>query len=104
MSGEVSRARQKKAGSAAKKGHSNVQAAHGKYAAKKKSKERQKMNIRALPTDLNEAIKLAENSELLHGTLGDHVFKKLLENKRQEWSRYRSQVTNYELDTYLALL
>jgi len=67
-------------------------------------KERQKMNIRALPTDLNEAIKLAENSELLHGTLGDHVFKKLLENKRQEWSRYRSQVTNYELDTYLALL
>ena len=46
MSGEVSRARQKKAGSAAKKGQNsnNVQAAHLKYAAKKKSKERQKMN------------------------------------------------------------
>jgi glutamine synthetase len=68
------------------------------------SKERRDMGIKALPTDLNEAIKLAEGSELLQKTLGDHVFGKLLENKRQEWARYRSQVTNYELDTYLSLL
>lgn len=68
------------------------------------SKERRDMGIEALPTDLNEAIKLAEGSELLQKTLGDHVFSKLLENKRQEWARYRSQVTNYELDTYLSLL
>lgn len=49
MSGEVSRSRQKKAGSAAKKGgqsNSNAQAASQKYANKKKSKDRnnQKMN------------------------------------------------------------
>lgn len=65
---------------------------------------RHELNIRELPGDLNEAIRLAEQSELLRGTLGDHVFHKLLENKKQEWARYRAQVTNYELNTYLALL
>lgn len=43
MSGEVSRSRQKKATSAAKNQKQNNQAANLKYAAKKKSKERQKM-------------------------------------------------------------
>ena len=65
---------------------------------------RQEMGIQPLPRDLNEAIKLAEGSELLHNSLGANVFEKLLENKRTEWERYRSQVTDYELDTYLPLL
>ena len=65
---------------------------------------RQDMGIQPLPRDLNEAIKLAERSELLHNSLGSSVFDKLLENKRTEWERYRSQVTDYELDTYLPLL
>lgn len=66
--------------------------------------ERRQAGIRELPRDLNEALKLAEQSELLRNVLGDYLFDKLLENKRQEWERYRMQVTNYELETFLPLL
>jgi glutamine synthetase len=66
--------------------------------------EVQKMGVQSLPRDLNEAIKLAERSELLHNSFGATIFDKLLENKGTEWERNRSQVTDYELDTYLPLL
>src|SRR5215208_5923767 len=36
--------------------------------------EREKMGIESLPADLGEAIKEAENSELLHKALGEHTF------------------------------
>ncbi|MDD9948189.1 MAG: hypothetical protein OXU48_01500, partial [candidate division Zixibacteria bacterium] len=36
--------------------------------------------------------------------LGKEVFDKLIENKQEEWERYRSQVTDYELKTYMSLL
>ena len=42
-----------------------------------------------------------ENSELVAETLGEHVFDFFLRNKRREWANYRSQVTPYELKTYL---
>tara|TARA_B100001750_G_C15460965_1_gene574264 strand:- start:81 stop:1430 length:1350 start_codon:yes stop_codon:yes gene_type:complete len=66
--------------------------------------ERQELGIQSLPKDLNEAIKLAEGSELLVRCLGEEIFNKLIENKREEWERYRSQVTDYELNNYLSLL
>ena len=66
--------------------------------------ERRKLGVQSLPRDLNEAIKLAEGSDLLVGCLGEEVLGKLIENKREEWERYRSQVTDYELNSYLSLL
>ena len=66
--------------------------------------ERQKLGVKSLPKDLNEAIKLAEGSQLLEECLGQEIFTKLIENKREEWEKYRSQVTDYELNTYLSLL
>lgn len=66
--------------------------------------ERDKLNIQTLPEDLYEAIKAAEKSELLRKTLGDHVFEKLIENKKVEWGRFRAQVTSYELQEYLPIL
>ncbi len=66
--------------------------------------ERREAGIVSLPKDLSEAIKAAEESELLRRTLGDHVFEKLLENKRIEWDRYRARVTRYELEQYLGRL
>jgi glutamine synthetase len=66
--------------------------------------DREKLGIQQLPSDLNEAIKAAENSQLLRKCLGDHVFTKLLENKRLEWHEYRSHVSQYELDKYLPIL
>jgi glutamine synthetase len=66
--------------------------------------ERDKRGIGTLPGDLSEAIEEAEQSELLRETLGDHVFEKLIENKKIEWHNYRAQVTEFELDKYLPVL
>lgn len=66
--------------------------------------ERRELGITSLPEDLHEAIELAEKSELLRRTLGEHVFTKLIENKRMEWARYRAQVTDFELEQYLPVL
>ena len=66
--------------------------------------ERDKMGIQSLPADLGEAIKEAENSELLHKALGEHTFSRLLELKREEFEDYRVQVTPYELEKFLPIL
>ena len=60
--------------------------------------------IAALPGSLHEAIKLAENSQLLQETLGDHVFRVFLENKKLEWNEFRTQITDYEIKRYLPQL
>lgn len=67
-------------------------------------KERNELKIESLPADLNEAIKLAEKSELLKECLGDHVFTKFIENKKIEWDNYRTKVTDYELERYFSIL
>lgn len=66
--------------------------------------ERIKQGIKILPEDLYEAIKEAEGSELLRRALGDHVFEKLIENKKVEWARFKAQVTSYEIEQYLPIL
>ncbi|GAB4387882.1 MAG: type I glutamate--ammonia ligase [Thermodesulfovibrionales bacterium] len=66
--------------------------------------ERQKMGIEELPGSLIEAIELAEKSDLLRDTLGDHIFNELLMSKRTEWDNYRTKIFPYELDTYLPML
>ncbi len=68
------------------------------------SEEREKMGIQSLPADLGEAIKEAENSELLHKALGEHVYTRLLQLKREEFEEYRVQVTPYEIQKYLPIL
>jgi len=62
------------------------------------------LGIDMLPGSLDEAIECTSKSELVRRTLGDEVFEKLLENKRVEWDRYRTQVTGWELENYLPLL
>jgi len=66
--------------------------------------ERQQKGIGTLPGNLYEAIKLTENSELVKKALGEHVFNIFIQNKRVDWERYCSQVTDYELKQYLAVL
>ncbi len=60
--------------------------------------------IEILPGSLREAIYVAEKSEVLREALGPDMFEVLMANKQIEWDRYRSQVTSWELDTYLAVL
>ena len=66
--------------------------------------ERHAMGMEPLPGSLNQAIQAMERSELVAGTLGEHVFDFFLRNKQAEWEEYRRQVTQWELDRYLPLL
>ena len=36
--------------------------------------------------------------------LGDHIFPRYVELKRREWNEYRIQVSEWEMDRYLAAL
>lgn len=57
-----------------------------------------------LPASLNEAISVAEKSELARRVLGDALLDKFIANKRIEWENYRMQVHQYELDRYMGIL
>jgi glutamine synthetase len=59
--------------------------------------ERRALGYRALPSSLDHAISIMEESELVAETLGEKTFDYVLLNKRREWREYRAQVTPYEL-------
>ena len=67
-------------------------------------RERTSLGIEPLPKSLHEAIEIAERSELLAETLGEHVFDFFLRNKRAEWDAYRGQVSAFERDQMLPVL
>lgn len=54
-----------------------------------------------LPETLGEAIEAFEGDEFLRGVLGNHIYIKYLEAKKEEWSAFRSQVTDWEIGEYL---
>ena len=66
--------------------------------------QRDARGIEALPASLWEAVQITEQSALVRKALGDQVFRSFIENKKIEWERYRSQVTDYERDRYLPTL
>jgi len=66
--------------------------------------ERERRGIATLPDSLESAIKLAEESEVLRRCLGEEVHAKFIENKKIEWDRYRTHVTDYEIASYLPRL
>src|SRR4051794_26048527 len=66
--------------------------------------ERRRLGIEQLPETLGEAIELTASSELCLRALGEHMFNRYIEIKRQEWEDYRVQVTQWELDRYLPIL
>jgi glutamine synthetase len=71
-----------------------------------------KFEIRVLPRNLDEAVRLMEKSDLVREALGDHIFNKLVANKKKEVDEYgRSvsgefdkQVSDYEIERYLPFL
>ncbi len=66
--------------------------------------EREAKGIKALPGSLGEAIQYTEGSDLVREALGDHIFGKFIANKKIEWDRYRTHVSDYELEKYLPIL
>lgn len=67
-------------------------------------RERKALGLEQLPKNLHDAIKIAEDSELLAETLGEHVYEFFLRNKRAEWEEYRGQVSAFERDRMLPVI
>jgi len=67
-------------------------------------KARTKAGIVTLPGSLYEAIQAVSKSSLVKETLGDHIFEKFIENKKVEWDRFRTHISQFEIDNYLPLL
>ena len=63
--------------------------------------EKAQRGIEAIPGTLQEAIGELEKDEFVRKVLGEHVCAKYIEAKKEEWSAYRSQVTQWEIDRYL---
>lgn len=57
--------------------------------------------VEALPADLLSAIEELKKDKFIQEVLGSHVTEKFIESKTKEWESYVSQVTAWELDTYL---
>ena len=66
--------------------------------------QRREQGIVSLPETLGEAVDALAESELMRKALGDHIFTRYIELKRKEWDDYRIQLTQWELDRYLAVL
>lgn len=65
------------------------------------AQERQQRGIEALPGTLLEAVLCMEQDDFMRQTLGDHVFERYIALKKEEWDRYRRQVTDWEINEYL---
>jgi glutamine synthetase len=57
--------------------------------------------IKELPGTLGEAIDELERDEVIRDALGEHIYSRFIEAKRQEWDEYRMQVSSWEIDRYL---
>lgn len=65
-------------------------------------RERRVLGFTTLPSNLDSALELTQESELVAQTLGEQLFSYFLDNKHDEWRQYRAQITDYELRTGLA--
>lgn len=63
--------------------------------------ERYKKEIEEIPGTLLEALHYMEEDDFVKETLGEHVFEKYIAAKKEEWNRYRCQVTDWEMNEYL---
>ena len=57
--------------------------------------------IEKLPESLQAAIEEMEADTFVREVLGEHIYQKYDEAKREEWNTYCTQVTQWEIDEYL---
>lgn len=65
------------------------------------AQERRERKIEELPGTLAEAVSCMEEDAFMKETLGEYLFEKYIALKKEEWNRYRSQVTDWEIREYL---
>ena len=60
--------------------------------------------VEKLPLTLGEALDRLENDEVVKSALPDEMLKVFMHYKRDEWEKFLSAVTLWDVDTYLAIL
>lgn len=64
--------------------------------------ERKVQNIPALPGSLYEALEELKQSKVAKEALGEHIFNEFIKAKTIEWDAYRTDVTPWEINRYMA--
>src|SRR5439155_20304290 len=64
-------------------------------------RERRKYRIDELPRDLHEALEMLEKDAVVRDALGEHIYERFVEAKREEWQAYIGRVSEWELKRYL---
>jgi glutamine synthetase len=65
-------------------------------------REKRRLRIDDLPSDLREATAWMKRDPLIREVLGDHLFRHFIEAKQVAWDDYSGTVHPWELDRYLA--
>ena len=64
--------------------------------------ERSSMNIDSLPGSLFEALQEFKASKIAREALGEHIFNEFIHTKEREWDEFRTNITPWEVDRYMA--
>ena len=65
-------------------------------------REKRRLRIDDLPTDLRDALAAMKKDPLIREVLGDHIFTHFLEAKEAAWADYSATVHPWEVERYLA--
>ncbi len=66
--------------------------------------EREKLGIRSLPGNLNEALDCLEEDGVICEAMGKHLLEYFVRAKREEWQDYIAQVHSWEISKYLSVI
>ena len=64
-------------------------------------REREALGIKSLPISLNEAIRLAKQSDFVTELLGERFKESYISAKEKEYNEYRKTINQWEIDNYL---
>ena len=73
-----------------------------KNIARMSYRERRRYRIDELPRDLHEALDYLEKDRVIRDALGEHIYERYVDAKREEWLDFIEQVTEWEVGRYLA--
>jgi len=65
------------------------------------AERRRALGIKELPTTLKDALDDMKSNEIIHQTLGSHIFDAFIEYKTNDWNQYCLYVTPWEIMKYL---
>lgn len=73
----------------------------GMNVAKLSDDERKMLGIKRMPVSLNEALRIAKDSEFITNLLGKNLKENYISDKEKEYDEYRRTISKWELEKYL---